>query len=197
MVAVVAVAGATSTDETAPILAFVAAILVALVAAYTAGHRQDRALAAERERLRLQLGHEREIADLADVRALFDNAATILAETSRALSGLESALFTHGAWLGERAIETWTKARDAAEQVRGMRERLGVRLAGDHGALLAYIAADEAAWQAVNAVVAMAPAPHGDPTEAMKKLETAHRALIATKDDFMRAAVETVGARLG
>ena len=196
VVAVVAVAGATSTDATGPILAFVGAVLVALVAAYTAGRRQARALAAERERLRLQLEHERELADLADVRALFDTAATILADASRALSAVESGLFTHGAWIGERAPDAWTTARRSAETIRATRERLSVRLTREHAAVIAYNRADEAAWNAVNAVVAMGPPPGGNAGDGFQEVQASHRQLLAAKDEFMSAAVETVGAHL-
>jgi hypothetical protein len=97
VVVTVTVLGASATDDTGPILAFVGAVLVALIAAYTAGRRQARALAAESGRLAQQLEHDREMADLADTRARFDDAAVALHDASVALSGLEGALFTGGA----------------------------------------------------------------------------------------------------
>lgn len=74
-----AVLYANSTDHTGPILAFVGAILVALLTAYTADRRQRAALDAEDERqrtalnaeaqrLRARLDHERSMEDVRDLR---------------------------------------------------------------------------------------------------------------------------------
>jgi hypothetical protein len=52
----------------------IGAVLVALVAAATAARRQDEQLAAERERLRLQLQSDRGLQDLEEVRRVLDAA---------------------------------------------------------------------------------------------------------------------------
>ena len=88
VVVTVAVLGASSTDNTGPILAFVGAVLVALTAAYTAGRRQARALEAESGRLAQQLEHDRELADLAAVRSALDEAALALQRVELPMSVL-------------------------------------------------------------------------------------------------------------
>src|SRR4051794_9340282 len=70
----IAIFGATSSDKTAPILAFAGAIIVALLTAYTTNRRQERALAAEHDRLQLQLRHDRTIADVVELRTVVDSA---------------------------------------------------------------------------------------------------------------------------
>jgi hypothetical protein len=88
-VAVVTVVGATQTDYVAPILAFVAALIVAILTAITTSRRQthqlaedarrqERVLDAERGRLDAQLSHDREMADVADLRNVLDDATTVL-----------------------------------------------------------------------------------------------------------------------
>jgi hypothetical protein len=83
--------GATKSSPTGPILAVVGALLVALITAYTAYRRQRADLAAQRERigeqlaaehdrLTAQLGHERALTDLAQLRSLIDEGATLLDE---------------------------------------------------------------------------------------------------------------------
>ena len=71
------------TDETGPVLAFTAALIVAFVTALTTDRRQANALRVERERQAAQLRHAREMADLADVRALLDEAASALYRADR------------------------------------------------------------------------------------------------------------------
>jgi hypothetical protein len=78
LVGAVTVVGASATDKTAPILAFVGAIVVALITAYKANRRQVLALNAESTRLTEQLRHERELADLASARTVLDDAALAL-----------------------------------------------------------------------------------------------------------------------
>lgn len=85
-----AVAAATSTNETGPILAFVGALTVAVIAAYTANRRQERALEAERERLDARLRHER---SLADVQLSFQRGETDRAELRSILDALAEHLF--------------------------------------------------------------------------------------------------------
>jgi hypothetical protein len=172
-------------SETTDVILAAGPIVVAIVAIGAAAWQQKRGFA-----------HARTMADLDDVRALFDQAAVTLAQASRALSGLESGLFTHGSRLVERAPSAWTDARESAEKVRATRERLSVRLDPHHGVIAAFTAADEAAWAAVNGVAAMSPTPESHTKEAWDAVRGGHERLIAAKADFMRAAAETVGVRL-
>lgn len=80
-IGVAAIFWADSTKETGPILAFVGVIMVALLTAWTTDRRQRRQLEAERDRLEVQLQHERSQVDLADLRGVL---AEALADSNRA-----------------------------------------------------------------------------------------------------------------
>jgi hypothetical protein len=73
--------GASQSDSTGPVLAFVGAILVALVTWYATDRRQRTALAAERERLALQLSHQRHLHDVADLREVLSDTLSAAEET--------------------------------------------------------------------------------------------------------------------
>jgi hypothetical protein len=85
------VVAAAPSDDTGPILAFVGALLVAVLTAYTANRRQSAALAAERERLDAQLQHDRELADTADLRTVLEEALEAGDEMFEALLGVAAA----------------------------------------------------------------------------------------------------------
>ena len=123
-----AVYGATRTDDTGPILAFAAAVLVALITAFTTNRRQQhaleaeserqrRALDAESERLRLQLAHDREMADLGDTRELLDDAAVALHDADYARYEVEKARMTHGTYVGERAPDVVGELGEAGKSL--------------------------------------------------------------------------------
>ena len=80
MVAAGSAIGASQSDSTGPVLAFVGAILVALVTWYATDRRQRTAL-AERERLELQLAHQRHLHDVADLREVLSNTLSAAEET--------------------------------------------------------------------------------------------------------------------
>ena len=133
------VAASTTTSYVAPILAFVGAVLVATIAAVTAGRRQRQALAAEGLRHRqsleaennrhdAQLAHARELADLADLRLLLDEAASTLHEARYAKDGLRVAFIQHGRSLGESAPEVRTDLNKAGTELDALAARLRVRL---------------------------------------------------------------------
>ena len=69
---------ALQTDQTGPVLAFSGALIVAIITWVSSDRRQERALVAERERQFAKLAHDRELADLTDLRALLDEAARVL-----------------------------------------------------------------------------------------------------------------------
>ena len=68
------VLGAAQTSNTGPILAFIGALLVALITWFAADRRQRYSLAAEKARLDLQLSHERRLNDVEHLRDLLDEA---------------------------------------------------------------------------------------------------------------------------
>jgi hypothetical protein len=144
-----AIGVAASTNETGPILAFVAALMVVLITAYTTNRRQDRALAAEqerqdralaaeqarlnreleeeRQRLDHHLRHERFQIDLADLRTILGDG---LAATDRAR---------------QAAIDGWLISdvvRQAAipvlQEMETYMDRLRIRLGKDDPLVVAY-----------------------------------------------------------
>lgn len=87
-----AAVGASQTDHTGPLLAFVGALLVSLIAAVTAGRRQKRSLDAERTRLTDQLAHDRKLHDLEHLRVLLDEAMEAYELAYRASVGFAVAM---------------------------------------------------------------------------------------------------------
>ena len=88
--AVALVAGAThlglnANTNVAAILTFTGAIFVALLTAYWTQRRQSQQLAADQQRLQLQLEHERERLDLLDLRAVLEEALAASDEVFTAL----------------------------------------------------------------------------------------------------------------
>jgi hypothetical protein len=179
---------------------------VALIAAYTANRRQVRALEAESERqrqaldaegerLERHLQHERDLADLDDMRQVFDDAAVALHDASVTLSGLERALFTGGATFRSVFPDAVPAAESATGALKSIRGRLGVRLPADHPAVTAFGNAHDAARKATNAMATQDPRT-GAAITAHPTVRDEHERLIAATDEFMRAATGTVGARL-
>jgi hypothetical protein len=67
-----AAVGATQVNDTPALLAVIGAIFVALITWYATDRRQVNAIAADRERLEAQLGHDRELSDLSELRTVVD-----------------------------------------------------------------------------------------------------------------------------
>jgi hypothetical protein len=98
----VGIAGATQSSQAGPIVAGVVAVIVALITWYATDKRQAKAIVAERERFQQQLdaeaerhrerlAHERDIANLEELRTALDDALKALAACERALREWESA----------------------------------------------------------------------------------------------------------
>src|SRR5947207_15385600 len=81
------------------------------------------------------LAHDRRMTDLRDTRAVLDDAANALAESSVALSGLERGLLWHGAFVARQDPMKLTKAEEAGERLKVIRGRLAMRLKVEHPAL--------------------------------------------------------------
>ena len=60
-----------------------AAIFIAVIAAWTAGARQKRQLDAEAKRQKRQLAHQRQLADVDDLRRVLDGAALVLGQAAQ------------------------------------------------------------------------------------------------------------------
>jgi hypothetical protein len=102
LIGVIAAVGASRSTDTGPILAFVGAILVALLTAYTAHKRQkvglaaeaarlDQQLEAESERHRERLAHELRIADMTELRTILDEVLRLSYAAQRAAREFEAA----------------------------------------------------------------------------------------------------------
>lgn len=141
------------------------------------------------------LVHARQLADLADTRAVFDDAAVALHDASVALSGLERALFNGGPVFRSTFPDALPAAESATESLKSIRGRLGVRLHADHAAVLAFANAHDAARKATNAMATQDPSPGADLT-AYPTVDDEHKRLIDATAEFMRAATEAVGAQL-
>jgi hypothetical protein len=141
------------------------------------------------------LTHARKLADLADTRAVFDDAAVALHDASVALSALERALFTGRASFRSSFPDALPAAESATERLKSIRGRLGVRLRANHAAVTAFGDAHDAARKATNAMAAQDPSSTADLT-AFPAVRDEHGRLIDATDEFMRVATETVGARL-
>jgi LPXTG-motif cell wall-anchored protein len=153
------VAAATGTDQTGPILAFVGALLVAVIAALTAGRRQRRALDAESARLAQQLKHDRELSDVAHLRELLDNAAYAYESAFRALRDLGLAVDRKE--FGE-VKATYASADTALEEFRATTSRLRLRFVLDHPIVTGY---DRSLRAFVNLQGALLEGPLTSPAE--------------------------------
>ena len=137
------------------------------------------------------------MADVADTRGVLDDAAEALSKASHALSGLERGLFHYAESIAQRVPEAMSDAEQARERLKLVGGRVAVRLKADHPALAPIVKAHEATQAAVNATFRLTPSAPGETGEAFETVQTEHRRLIDATDEFMRAAVESVGARLG
>jgi hypothetical protein len=194
VVVTVAVLGASTTDDTGPILAFVGAVLVALIAAFTAGRRQARALKAESGRLAQQLEHDRELADLADTRALFDEAVVALQDADEVRHRATQAVFQHGQWTGERAPDAVQEVAVIATSLGPIRQRLAVRFGDEHDAVRG-VHAVQLALREVAHLLSLPP-DHADVRESWTATQHAAKRFEDTRAELVRIAVRAVGARL-
>lgn len=90
--------------------------------------RQERALVAEGERSRATLEHARELADLADLRALLDEAAVALHAAGQKMGGVLGAYMSYGRSLEERAPEVRQHLNEVGHRLDALDARLAVRV---------------------------------------------------------------------
>ena len=165
VVVVVATGGAAAAAESsnwiAPIIALVGAVFVAVLTAITTNRRQAKQLAAEEERLRRELAHQRDLGELAHLREFFDDLAAAFEQRVEAVT--EWATFVRSARTKpseeEEAPEGFTDASgsvlDATARMAIAMRRLGLRLPVDHEVTSAYFSASEALSAQVNDLNAM------------------------------------------
>jgi hypothetical protein len=175
------VVGASHTDHTAAILAFVGALLVAALTAYTTDRRQDRQVAAERERLREQLRHDRVLTDRSDLRSACDEALDAVDEAQQGLMRVVS-LHPTG---GETPAEL-EPVLSALTRMGSAQNRLVVRLGQGHPVVDGYTALQ----QYINELTERARA------HDRAEFDNALRAYHPTYSAFVKEVVHRVGAEL-
>lgn len=154
IVALIVVAGggaaaATATDHTSAILAFIGALLVALIAAATAGRRQMRELDGADRRLREQLAHDRAVAELAHLRDLLDEAAALYEASLEPIFSLGFHAEAFDPEDKEHFADALETAVRAQVKVSGMLRRLQLRFDGEHDVVRSYDTIREALYQAI------------------------------------------------
>jgi hypothetical protein len=90
--------------------------------------RLERQLTAERERQAAQLAHARELADLADLRALLDEAAGALHRADNARAEVRLGITQHGVKIAERGPDAIKELNASGRELDAMAARLAVRL---------------------------------------------------------------------
>ncbi len=96
--------------------------------------------------------HTRVLADLADTRGVFDEAAMALHRASYARGRTQQAFLDHGEWLGECAADVMGEFGSAGKELDLIRERLAIRLGEDHETVQRVDAANAALRTALKAL---------------------------------------------
>jgi hypothetical protein len=193
-------------DELTPPLTLIGALVVAIITAEAADVRQGRQIAAdadrqarelEAERLRhtATLEQNRELADLADLRSILDDAAIALHKGDDAIGGVKVAYTQFGRAMHEREPEARRMLNALGQELDVVVARLAVRLGpADDGVRAARGAADHA----LDVSRAVGWLEDDRPQETQKKHERIDRGREEYKqaaDRFMNAAVELAGTR--
>lgn len=112
------------------------------------------AIAATWHQHRRMIGHQRELADLTNVRDVLDEAATELHNTAYLLDDVRSYLVQHNGvsfFKTEQGTTTYQALGDRGRDLDALVERLSVRLGPQQSAVVAFRAADAAVleiWRA-------------------------------------------------
>jgi hypothetical protein len=167
------------------------AIVIAALAAWTAGRRQKRQLAAEAARLTETLDHERGLADTADLRQLLDQAALAIDQMSRTA---ERADPRHPR---ERCEEDAIAIEAQAEVLDALHAQMLIRLGPFDDIALTFASATAAARELGDQL------PIGDEprdVESQQAREDGRQAswaqLQLCSEQFIAAAVRLAGSRL-
>jgi hypothetical protein len=166
----------------------VAALSGALIAAVTAGRRQRTQLRRDAERQQDELRHDRELAELSELRGVLDDA-------SRDISNAERGMFdaTH-AWIYESVVSDALQdaMRESFVAMWGSAQRIRLRVGSDE--------VHEPYWEATHllnrvlAIVETDAADH-DCLERIKLIEPPRSDFIARRDAFFEEAYRRYGSR--
>jgi hypothetical protein len=189
--------GVSSVDHLPAWLAFIGALAVALIAAGTSQWRQRADLRAQDRRLDRRLRHDRELQDLAEVRALLDS---IVAHVTAVVDALaEVRLLVHvmvetpNVHQQQAGTETVRRGWDSHEPLRGDWDRLALRLGDDHPACQALAALRARTHQALS-VPSRGSGPFTD--EQRSAMASAMQEINAAAERFLAEAHSAAGARL-
>lgn len=167
-------------DHTAAWLAFIGAVLVALIAAGTAQWRLRRQLSDEAKRLGSQLDHDRHMADVADLRRVLKRALDVYERRRQLVEQMH--LKATGSPIRTRPMEELQQAVDATFDVQqSTTNSLRIRLGLDDPLYQAVVALSSKLGDMVSAV--------GHPAE--------YAAAEAERGAAYQAAVAAASARVG
>ena len=196
------------------VIAAVAALVGAVIAAWTAGRRQQRQLNHDRERQRDQLAHDRELADLSELRTLLDECAVMLSSTfhsyANAIASIDAVgrLEVAAAALQQQsapdfivleAIEAVVEAKRAPEmatmkvmEAQALGERISIRLSKE--TLREHY---DSAIRALFAGTQNFPALGRQPSSEQRHIyERAGEAFETARSEFASVAQDLVGSRI-
>lgn len=196
-----AAAGATQTDQTGPILAFIGALLVVVITAVTANRRQAHQLAAEAERhreslqsesdrLKQRLDHEQQLTDVEHLRELFDAAMAAFETAHVAATNLTLALQAQGN--AESRRTAWTTFTDGLTNVAVELHRLELRLPPEHSVVTSYDLVRLRLFERADQLVPIETSQVITGAEVQEATRLITSNLDALKD-FARAAREKIG----
>jgi hypothetical protein len=172
------------------------AVIVAVITAVTTDRRQAR-----------QVAHERELADLDDLRGVLDKAATWLHRTSYVLDDFYGKV--HLSYVQSEDGQRMTaRLRKCGRELDALYERLSVRLGREHPVTRTFKNADDAVlhtWRAI-LMLALEQTPDGDPYAARQvrehererrdDVERSRQTFKTAWERFVEAAEVAAGARL-
>lgn len=139
-------------------------------------------------------GHEREMADLADTRSLFDEAVVALRHSDDMRHRATQALFSQGSWTGERAPEAVAAVGVAATALAPLRDRMAVRLGLDHEAVEGFNRVILTLREVAH-LLSM-PSEYADAREGWNATKVAAEEFKAAQAAFFSYAVRAVGSKL-
>ena len=192
-IAAAAVFGAAHSGETGPILAFVGALLVAVITAREARGRQAKQLSHDRELRALEMDHERHLRDAEHIRAFLDEAAEAFETYVDSLDNFHAfgpeAVSRDDAekWL-ELQLTLFAASREAAVVSR----RMDLRIALDHPVRRAFWAAIEGLHRARDALTSEDP-PWGP--QALQRFDIEKAGAMGDLALFTSSAEAYIGAR--
>ena len=128
--------GLTTKANVAAILAFAAAVFVALLTAFWTQRRLDHELRAEQKRLELRLKHDRAQADLLDLRVVLEEALAAIDEAFHPMRVL---------W--QNGVDETDDVDDAMRRVSAQLDRLHIRLGHDDPVVKAHTAMGNALFR--------------------------------------------------